>query len=34
MYDGRIVTELTGSAITEEALVSAALNITAPEAVH
>jgi ribose transport system ATP-binding protein len=34
MYDGRIVTELTGTAITEEALVSAALNITAPEAVH
>jgi ribose transport system ATP-binding protein len=34
MYDGRIVTELTGDAITEEALVSAALNITAPETVH
>ncbi len=34
MYDGRIVTELAGSAITEEALVSAALNITAPEAAH
>ena len=34
MYDGRLVTELSGSAITEEALVSAALNITAPEAAH
>ena len=30
MYDGRIVTELTGDAITEEALISAALNITTP----
>ena len=30
MYDGQIVTELEGSAITEEALVSAALNITTP----
>jgi ribose transport system ATP-binding protein len=30
MYDGRVVTELSGSAITEEALITAALNITAP----
>jgi ribose transport system ATP-binding protein len=30
MYDGRVVTELVGSAITEEALISAALNITTP----
>lgn len=30
MYDGRIVTEFSGSAITEEALVAAALNITKP----
>ncbi|WP_395817899.1 sugar ABC transporter ATP-binding protein [Devosia sp.] len=30
MYDGRIVTEFSGAAITEEALVSAALNITVP----
>jgi ribose transport system ATP-binding protein len=30
MYDGQIVTELEGAAITEEALVSAALNITTP----
>jgi ribose transport system ATP-binding protein len=30
MYDGRVVTELVGSTITEEALISAALNITTP----
>ena len=30
MYDGRIVTELVGDDITEEALVAAALNITTP----
>jgi ribose transport system ATP-binding protein len=30
MYDGRIVTEFSGAAITEEALVAAALNITRP----
>jgi ribose transport system ATP-binding protein len=30
MYDGRVVTELAGNAITEEALISAALNITVP----
>ena len=30
MYDGRIVTEFSGGAITEEALVAAALNITKP----
>lgn len=30
MYDGRIVTEFSGDAITEEALVAAALNITKP----
>jgi ribose transport system ATP-binding protein len=30
MYDGRVVTELAGEAITEEALITAALNITAP----
>jgi ribose transport system ATP-binding protein len=30
MYDGRIVTEFSGSAISEEALVAAALNITRP----
>ena len=30
MYDGRIVTEFSGDAITEEALVAAALNITRP----
>ncbi|HHY51498.1 MAG TPA: sugar ABC transporter ATP-binding protein, partial [Alphaproteobacteria bacterium] len=32
MYDGRIVKELAGAAITEEALVAAALNITTAEA--
>ena len=32
MYDGRIVTELVGEAITEEALVAAALNIATPRA--
>ncbi len=31
MYDGRIVTELAGDDITEEALVAAALNITSPD---
>src|SRR5690606_16298519 len=30
MYDGRIVAELSGGEITEEALISAALNITTP----
>ncbi len=30
MYDGRVVTELSGEAITEEALITAALNITTP----
>jgi ribose transport system ATP-binding protein len=32
MYDGRVVTELSGAAITEEALITAALNITTPSA--
>jgi len=32
MYGGRIVTELRDEAITEEAIISASLNITAPEA--
>jgi ribose transport system ATP-binding protein len=31
MYDGRVVTELAGEEITEEALITAALNITTPK---
>jgi ABC-type sugar transport system ATPase subunit len=30
MYEGRIVQELSGAALTEANLVSAALNLTAP----
>ena len=32
MYDGAIATELTGSAINEEAIIAASLNISTPSA--